>query len=328
MKKTINFFTLTLAVLSVAVTSCEDNYDPIGNNKPVPVLKVDSKFMAISGTGGSSLINVTSNAEKIEANSMVPWITGTYNNKIVTLTAAANPDDVVRESYVNVATVTGRNEAQVAVRVIQGNNGMKNIFANMLRNAPDADWKVLKANGNWTTEDNSLRTNSSGDIQSVMAYCNDAAKTIRSASNKFKFSVDVKNSNNWAGVVFHATDDKNFFYVGLNINPTSLFVVVDRIYNGGGSPMAMDPGIVLSADRDPFLRCEIVTTTEKPNEFTLNVYELKTTGDVSFNTDLSVIQKLAYTRTFNSTLMAGGGYAGVWGKVGGGYFRRFVLTTN
>jgi hypothetical protein len=198
----------------------------------------------------------------------------------------------------------------------------------MLRNAPDADWKVLKANGNWTTEDNSLRTNSSGDIQSVMAYCNDAAKTIRSASNKFKFSVDVKNSNNWAGVVFHATDDKNFFYVGLNINPTSLFVVVDRIYNGGGSPMAMDPGIVLSADRDPFLRCEIVTTTEKPNEFTLNVYELKTTGDVSFNTDLSVIQKLAYTRTFNSTLMAGGGYAGVWGKVGGGYFRRFVLTTN
>lgn len=163
---------------------------------------------------------------------------------------------------------------------------------------------------------------------SVMTYSKEGAKTVRSASNKFRLSVDVKNDNNWAGVVFHGTDDENFFYVGLNIAPTSVFVFVDRIYQGGSSPMAIDPGIVLSEARDAFLRCEIVTTTEKPNEFTLNVYELKTTGEIKLNTDISVVQKVVYSRTFNNSLMADGGYAGVWGKVGGGYFRRFVLTTN
>lgn len=327
--KKADFFKFTFIALSIVVTSCKkDDYDPIGNNKPVPVLKLDSKFALIPGTGGNFPINITTNAEQIEAKSLVPWLTGTYSDKVVTLTAPANPDDDVRESYITIATVTGQSEAQSAIRVIQGNNGMKNIFANMLRNDLDDDWKVIKANGSWIMEDNSLRTNSPGDVQSVMAYRKVGAETVRSASRKFKLSVDVKNSNNWAGVVFHATDDKNFFYIGLNINPTSLFVVVDRIYNGGGSPMAMDPGNVLSADRDPYLRCEIVTTTDNPNKFTLNVYELKTTGDMNLNTDLSVIQKLAYSKTFNNNLMSDGGYAGVWGKVGGGYFRRFVLTTN
>ncbi|MDP3445690.1 MAG: hypothetical protein Q8T08_22750, partial [Ignavibacteria bacterium] len=289
MKKIFKFYLLTFTVLCIALMSCQDDYDPIGNNKPVPVLKLDSRFSAISGTGASIPINITSNAENFEVISVDSWLTGTYSNNLVTLTAAANPDDVVREANVKVSTVTGWNEAQVSTRVIQSNKGMNNIFANMLRTQLDADWKVLKANGTWTLEDNSQRTNSPGDVQSVMAYCKESAKTIRSATRAFKFSVDVKNSNNWAGIVFHATDDKNFFYIGLNINPTSLFVVVDRIYNGGGSPMAMDPGIVLSADRDAFLRCEIVTTTAKPAEFTLNVYELKTTGDVNLNTDLSVI---------------------------------------
>lgn len=327
--KISDLFSFSFIALSVVFTSCKkDDYDPIGNNKPVPVLKLDSKFIAIPGTGGEFPVNITSNADKIVANSLAPWLSGAYSNKVVTLTAPANPDDAVRESYVTIATETGQSEAQSAVRVIQGNNGMKNIFANMLREDLNNDWKVLKANGNWTMEDNSLRTNSPGDVQSVMAFHKEGAETVRSSTRAFRLSVDVKNSDNWAGVVFHATDDKNFFYIGLNINPTSLFVVVDRIYNGGGSPMAMDPGNVLSVDRSPYLRCEIVTTTDKPNEFTLNVYELKTSGDINFNTDLSVVQKLAYTKKFNSNLMADGGYAGVWGKVGGGYFRRFVLTTN
>ena len=99
-----------------------------------------------------------------------------------------------------------------------------------------------------------------------MTYRKEGSQTIRSATNKFKFSVDVKNSNNWAGVVFNAKDDKNYYYVGLNISPTSLFVVVNRVYNGVDSPHAMDPGIVLSEDRD-LLRCN-VSTTDKPHQFT------------------------------------------------------------
>lgn len=323
-----NILILTFSLLNIIFLSCQEDYDPIGNNKPAPVLKLGTKFTAVSSTGGSFPIAVTTNVETIEAKSTVPWISGNYSNNVLTLTATANTEDVVRETLVAVATVTGNNEAQSSARIIQGNQGMDKIFANMLRSELDGDWRVLKANGNWTIEDNAVRTDSPGDVQSVMAYCNEEAKTVRSATRQFRLTVDVKNSNNWAGVVFHATDSRNFFYVGLNINPTSLFVVVDRIYNGGGSPMAMDPGIVLSAERDPFLRCEIVTNTAKPNEFTLNVYELKTTGDINLNTDLSVVQKLVYTRTFNNNLMAAGGYAGIWGKVGGGYFRRFVLTTN
>ncbi|MEN6456394.1 MAG: BACON domain-containing protein [Prolixibacteraceae bacterium] len=326
-KKVINIFALSFTLLGTIFVSCEDNYDPIGNNKPMPVLKVDSKFVAAPGTGGSFPVSVTTNAEVVEATSTASWISGTFSNSVVSLTAAANPEDAVREAYAKIATVTGQNEAQVALRVIQAGSGMA-ITANMLRSELDSDWKTIRLNGNWTIEDNSLRTDSPGDVMSVMVCQKDNAKTVRSATRKFRFSVDVKNNNSWAGVVFHAKDGQNFFYIGLNINPTSLFVIVDRIYNGGGSPMAMDPGIVLSADRDPFLRCEIVTTTEKPNEFTLNVYELKTTGDVSLNTDQSVVQKLVYTRAFNNNLLADGGYAGVWGKVGGGYFRRFVLTTN
>lgn len=328
MKKIYRFFTLVLAGVSVVCTSCQDDYDPIGNNKPAPVLKLDSKFVAIPGTGGSFPINVTSNVENIAVNSLAPWVTGSYTDKVVTLTAPANTEDVILESYVQVATVTGQNEAQIATRVIQGNDGTPNIFATMLRTELDTDWKVLRANGTWSIEDNSLRTNSPGDVMSVMAYTNEDAKTVRSATKKFTFSVDVKSNNTWAGVVFHAIDAQNFFYVGLNVAPTSVFVFVDRIYQGGSSPMAMDPGIVLSEDRAPFLRCEILTTTENPDAFTLNVYELKTTGEVTLNTDISVVQKLVYSRTFNSSLMAEGGHAGVWGKVGGGDFRRFVLTTN
>lgn len=328
MKKIYTCLMLILGGLSVVCTSCQDDYDPIGNNKPAPVLKLDSRFVAIPGTGGSFPINVTSNVENIAVNTLAPWINGTYSDHVVTLTAPANTEDVVLESYVQVATVTGRNEAQMATRVIQGNSGMPNIFADMLRNELSTDWKVLRANGTWSIEDNSLRTNSPGDVMSVIANMKEDAKTVRSAAKKFTFSVDVKSNNTWAGVVFHATDAQNFFYVGLNVAPTSVFVFVDRIYQGGASPMAMDPGIVLSEDRDPFLRCEIVTTTENPDAFTLNVYELKTSGEVNLNTDISVVQKLAYTRTFNSSLMADGGYAGVWGKVGGGDFRRFVLATN
>ncbi len=323
------FFLFTLIALSVEFTSCaKNNYDPIGNNKPVPVLKVDSKFIAIPGTGGQSPVNITSNADKIGINSLVSWLTGTYSNKIVTLTVPSNPDDAVRESYATIATQTGQNEAQAAVRVIQGNNGMPNIFADMLRADLSTDWKVLKPNGDWAIINNSLNTNSPGDVQSVMAFQKAGAETVRSSTKKFRLSVDVTNSNSWAGVVFHATNDSNFFYIGLNISPTSLFVVVDRIYNGSGSPMALDPNNVLSADRSAYLRCEIVTTTDKPDQFTLNVYELKDSGDINSNTDLAVVQKLAYTRTFSNNLMANGGYAGVWGKVGGGSFRRFVLTAN
>lgn len=328
MKNKILLFTLAIALPGVMFLSCQDEYDPIGNNKPAPVLKLDSKFAAVPGTGGTYPINITTNVEDIEAKSTVDWLSGTYGEDVVTLSATANTEDIVRETLVAIATVTGNNEAQSTVRVIQANQGMDNIYANMLRSELDTKWKVIKPNGTWVVEENALRANSPGDVQSIMVFENENAKTVRSATREFRYSVDVKNSNNWAGIVFHATDPKNFFYIGLNINPTSLFVIVSRMYNGSDAPHAMDPGIVLSAERDPYLRCEIVSTLEKPNEFTLNVYELKASGDVSLNTDVSVIQKLAYTRTFNDALMAEGGYAGVWGKVGGGFFKRFVLTTN
>ncbi|RYY35722.1 MAG: hypothetical protein EOP46_09010, partial [Sphingobacteriaceae bacterium] len=304
--------------LSVIITSCNpEPYDPIGNNKPVPVLKMDTKLVAMPGTGGELPVSINTNVDKIQVASLVPWLTGSYGDKIVSFTSPANTEDAVRESFATLTTQTGQTEAQATVRIIQGNSGMQNIFADMLRNELTNDWKVLKPNGEWKVEDNALSANSPGDVQSVMAYQKAGAETVRSSTKKFRLSVDVANPGNWSGIVFHATDDRNFFYIGLNINPESLFVIVDRVYEGNGSPMAMDPGNVLSADRSPYLRCEIVTTTEKPDEFTLNIYELKNSGDIAFNTDLAVIQKLAYTRTFNNNLMAGGGYAGVWGKVGG-----------
>lgn len=328
MKNISNICAICFVLLSLLFVSCDDDYDPIGNNKPAPILKISSNFLAFPSNGGNLSVDITTNVEEIETSSTVSWISGSYNEEILTLTAIANAEDDIREALVNVATVTGSNEAQSSVRIIQGNKGSDKIFANMLRSDFDDDWKSLKSNGNWKVEDFAIRTDSPGDIQSIMTYRKEGSQTIRSATNKFKFSVDVKNSNNWAGVVFNAKDDKNYYYVGLNISPTSLFVVVNRVYNGVDSPHAMDPGIVLSEDRDSYLRCEIVSTTDKPHQFTVNIYELKTTGNPSLNTDVSVIQKLAYTRTFNDNLIMDGGYAGIWGKVGGGYFRRFVLTTN
>jgi hypothetical protein len=328
MKDKILLFMLAFVLGGVMLISCQDEYDPIGNNKPAPVLKLDSKFAAVPGGGGIYPINITTNVPEVEAKSTVSWLSGTYGEEVVTLSATANTEDIVRETLVSIATVTGNNEAQSTVRVIQASQGMDKIFANMLRAELTSDWKVIKPNGTWTIEENALRANSPGDVQSIMVFGDQNAKTVRSVTREFRYSVDVKNSNNWAGIVFHATDAKNFFYIGLNINPTSLFVIVSRMYNGSDAAHAMDPGIVLSAERDPYLRCEIVSNTDKPNEFTLNVYELKTSGDVTLNTDVSEVQKLAYTRTFNDALMAEGGYAGVWGKVGGGFFKRFVLTTN
>jgi hypothetical protein len=327
--KRYSIFRYAMVAFMATFLSCKkDNYDPIGNNKPLPVLKLSANVAMIPGTGGSIPIEISSNADKFAFNPLASWLSGSYGNKAVTVTAAANTDEDVRESYLSVSTVTGQSEAQSALRAIQGGAGMQNIFVNMFRSSLSDDWKVLKPNGDWKISDNALMTNSPGDVQSVMAFTSPDAETVRSSTRRFRLSVDVKNDNAWSGVVFHATDDQNFYYIGLNINPTSLFVIVDRIYNGGGSPMAMDPGIALSASRDAYLRCEIVTTTDNPDQFTLNVYELKTTGDISMNTDMSVKQKLAYTRTFTNSLMASGGYAGVWGKVGGGSFRRFVLTTN
>lgn len=328
MKNISNIFTVYFVMFGLIFVSCDDDYDPIGKNKPAPVLKISSNFLAFPSNGGNSPVDITTNVEKIETNSTASWISGAFNDNTLTLTAKANVEENIREALVNVTTVTGGNEAQSSVRIIQGNMGSDKIFANMLRSEFNSDWKSLKSNGSWTVEDFAIRTNSPGDIQSIMTYRKEGSQTIRSATNKFKFSVDVKNSNNWAGVVFNAKDEKNYYYVGLNINPTSLFVVVNRVYNGVDSPHAMDPGIVLSQDRDPYLRCEIVSTTDKPHQFTVNIYELKTTGNPSLNTDVSVIQKLAYTRTFNDNLIMDGGYAGIYGKVGGGYFKRFVLAKN
>jgi len=308
--------------------SCGNDYDPIGNNKPAPVLKIGTDFLAFPAQGGNLSVGITTNVEEIETHSTASWISDTYGEDILTLTALANKEEEVRETLVDIATATGNNEAQSTLRIIQGNSGSNKIFANMLRSEFDSDWGSLKTNGNWTLEDYAIRTNSPGDVQSIMTYRKEASQTIRSTSKQFNLSVDVKNRNNWAGVVFNAKDDKNYYYVGLNINPTSLFVIVFRVYNGIEAPHAMDPGIVLSEERDEYLRCEIVSTTERPHEFTLNVYELKTTGNSSLNKDVSVIQKLVYTRKFNDNLIVDGGHAGIWGKAGGGYFKRFVLTTN
>src|SRR5699024_10352223 len=114
------------------------------------------------------------------------------------------------------------NQSVVPVRVIQSIKGMNNIYANMLRNNLGSDWKVLKSNGDWSIKDNSLYTNSPGNVNSVMVYANVEAKTARSSTQNFRYSVDIKGSSNysWAGPVFHAKDEKTYYFVGLQFtNP-------------------------------------------------------------------------------------------------------------
>src|SRR5690554_1920655 len=130
MKNISNICAICFVLLSLLFVSCDDDYDPIGNNKPAPVLKISSNFLAFPSNGGNLPVDITTNVEEIETSSTVSWISGSYNEEILTLTAIANAEDDIREALVNVATVTGSNEAQSSVRIIQGNKGSDKIFAN------------------------------------------------------------------------------------------------------------------------------------------------------------------------------------------------------
>lgn len=325
MKKTNIFFTLTFLMLSVVFISCQDNYDPIGNNKGLPVLKVGMKDFMFSGDGGSLSTSVKTNVDVIGTSAIaVPWLStsASSDNSTFTVTAQANTENKIRSTSFDIMTKTGGNEAMVKVSVLQAHNGA-NLFFDNLNTDLSSDWKVIKPNGVWKSINGALNSNSPGDVVSLITYSNEKAKMVRDASHNFILSADMKVVG-WMGLTFHVKDANTYYgaCIGNQVG-SAVDVFIMGIKNGNVDEVftytaGIDTGT--SADRDDYLRMEVISNPTSPSKFTVNLYAIKTVNGVA------IVAKTLFTKECTSVKNTDGGYAGFYAKVGGGDFKRFILS--
>ena len=87
--KITKIFFSALAILLIAI-SCNEEYDPIGPNKPSPVLILTPLELAFNGSGGTLSSKISTNAEEITLGDLPDWIeSATISEDNTTITVVA-----------------------------------------------------------------------------------------------------------------------------------------------------------------------------------------------------------------------------------------------
>ncbi len=332
MKKIIKLITLTFFLLSLLITACVDNYDPIGNNKPAPVLKVSPLQLAFDGAGGELSADLTTNAASLVLGTAPSWINSALSNdyKKVIVTAQANDDKAnIRLGSEKISNATGAaNEAEQFLTFVQAAQGGVLNYDSFTGKNLALDWQtvgtgqVSLGNGNLTMEPNTL------------LVCKTSTSLVTQPNNIVIASVDIQVGGEGGLQVYLSDDPKNSF---------SFFFSIDNATGKGGfyafhgsSPMALGdqipgdplngttmPAISSAGERDDYFRIEFTNAPRWPNwwQSEVNIYSLKTT-----NGETKVLNK-HYTRKFEiDGPKPLPGYFAIWSRGTKCSFKNFILS--
>lgn len=334
--KNINWILIfALIALSFIYASCQDEYDPIGNNKPVPVLKLSSTNLGFDSAGGKVSVEMETNASKLVMGDAPSWISAVQDaaNSKLTVTAQINDDIAnIRRGSMKISTDNGTtNEAKQNLNFIQAAQGGRLNYDSFTAKSLNKGWE----------------TNGTGEVSfgagqltlgpNTMLICKTSTALVSQINNVVIASVDIKAGGEGGLQLYldpsnpNNPDNRIFVFISINDNtgigslyarqgPTALSLG-DKIPGGNSGPM---PDIPSASERDNYFRIEFSNASGGANweNVEINIYSLKTSDG-----ETKVLKK-HYMRTFvlNKPKLQLPGYFAVWARNSTCSFKNFTLS--
>lgn len=324
---------ITLMAAVLAMASCNEEHDPIGPNKPSPVLIVSPLELAYDGTGGSLTSKISTNAESVTIGELPDWVESASvneDNTSVTVTVKPNEDSyAVKRGTLKLVSSSGDNTVTQYMKLYQAGKDSKMSFASFSGKSLPTGWFI--DDRNLVSVGNGYLSFKAEGNPGHLYTCN---QKYNPSGRKFYLSVDLKMNGGEGGAKLYLNEDKNQvleIYMSYNgsTNRGGIWV------KNGESWLAMDDGVVGSGDnpnkveevspipdaaeRDDWWRLTVSTTDTSPETPVVTIKSLKT-----FNGETSEL--LAhYSRKFTVRKPDLGNVA-LWARNGESQFRNFVLS--
>lgn len=339
------------AAICSCIGACNEVYDPIGPNKPSPVLLISPLELSCDGNGGVLQSSISTNAESVSVEGNLPdWIeTAVINedNTGLTVTVKANNESTaVRNGVIKLVCTSGINTATQYVKVFQAGKGST-------MNYTSFSGKTLPEG--WTAEDPSAVSVGNGylDFQSSsqqgflydfgmdvgaggqggLIYTNNLE--FNPDGGAYTFSVDVKMNGGEGGAILNLSDNpKQLVYIYLSYNKStnrggiwvkngaSWCAMDDGSIGSGDCPNmfhTMMAGIPDSAERDDWWRLKVHTTETNAGSPVVDVVLLRT-----FNGETREIG-YGYSRKFGF-LPCSSGKVALWSRNGDCQFKNAIIS--
>ncbi|WP_353195535.1 hypothetical protein [Parapedobacter defluvii] len=341
MKKIIIIVIATMALTPLLFVSCEDNYDPIGNNKPATKLKMEPRYLAFDGNGGTLSTVINTNAPDLALGNLPDWIEMASLNDdktSFTVTVSGNAtSDQIRTGVISLTTVTGETESSSTLQLVQAGKGARIGFDSFTGDVLDAGWAatsnsaVALGSGNLTIQGAPNGIGNSVYFQTPEGLVTQSNGGVGHAVTAY---VDVKVDAGVEGglkAYFNPETGEEFkFFFTINAENKGAFYALRHI-NGNDNPMALGdaipapgmPEIPPLGERDEYMRIEFTNVETMPNwwQSEVNIYSLQTR-----NGETKVLQKHFSRRFEIDGPKPGPGYFGLWGRFGSVGFRNFTLS--
>lgn len=323
---------IMLAASFLALAACNKPYDPIGPNRPSPVLLVNPLELAFSSDGGTLSSKISTNAETVQIGELPEWIeSAKVSDDLSSIEVKVKPnadEKNVKRGTVKMVCASGDNTVTQSLKIFQAGTGSEIAFASFTGKTLPSGWKADDPTR--IAVGNGYLAITSDDIPGYLYTCPD-----KFSSRTYYFSVDMKMKDGGdGGVKLYLNDDpKQDLKIYLSYNSArnrgGIWV------QNGSTWCAMDDGTVGSGDcpnkweevyvmpdaseMDDWWRLEVYNTETTPNEPVIAVKALKT-----LNGETKVLKAL-YSRKF-TFVNADPGCAGLWGRSGETQFKNFVLS--
>lgn len=331
-------FYISVIFLTFLLMSCQKEYDPIGNNKPAPLLKLIPPALAFDGVGGEFSVDIETNAEDLKIGTYPNWIASvnlSEDKKKLVVTAKPNEDNIaLNQGSIKIETLTGSNEAVQTLFLIQAAAGAKITYDAF--NGKKLNLDVWKPFGNYTIGSGCLTMKGDGNKGTELMCLAPSAK-LTQPNNINTITVDVKdgesglkvyvnedlsNSTNfWTFFfIYNPMDNKGAVYVFNKYGPCALG---DAVPGNPLNPSQKMDDIPPLGERDEYFRLEVTNAYKWPNwwKSEFNIYSLKTVNGVQ------EVLKKHYTRNFEFDMpKPSPGYVSVWARGGQCNFRNFMVS--
>lgn len=330
-----------MALVPLLFVSCEDNYDPIGNNKPATKLKVEPRYLEFDGGGETLSAAVNTNATDLALGDLPDWVkTASLNDDNTSLTITVDENatsDRVRTGVITLTTITGETESSSTLNLVQAGKGARIGFDSFTGDVLDVGWvatsnpAVTLGSGNLTVEG---APNGIGNSVYLQTQEGLVAQSNGGMGHAVTAYVDVKVDAGVEGglkAYFNPETGEEFkFFFTVNTDNKGAFYAFRHI-NGNDNPMALGDAIPASGmpeipplgERDEYMRIEFTNVETLPNwwQSEVNVYSLQTK-----NGETKVLQKHFSRRFEIDGPKPSPGYFGLWGRFGKVSFRNFTLS--
>ena len=325
---------LIFAAAVILFAACNEAYDPIGPNRPSPVLIVDQLEFAYDSDGGVHSSRISTNAETVRVEELPDWVEyAEVDENLSSVEVKVKPNTSgknVRRGVVKMVCASGDNTVTQYLKIFQSGKNSNMAFASFTGKTLPAGWTADDPSG--LVVGNGYLAINSSEQPGCLYTCPDEFSPKKSA---YYFSVDMKMKDGGeGGVKLYLNDSQT--------RDLKIYLCYSSSRNRGGiwvqygdTWRAMDDGTVGSGDcpdkweevyempdaaeRDDWWRLEVYTTESALDEPVVAVKSLKT------NNGETKELKTLYSRRF--TLVDGcAGRVGLWGRSGETQFRNFTLS--